>query len=174
MKILLLLTCSILLNISFAQKTIFPENFPKELIGKKICGKASTKGQMMGGQTAFLDFKYELFINQNDGIYLTYNPGEKFGDDRTGSTPKLQKFSFWKKEEKLDKYGDLSFTQYHYKVYSDPTSKHNITKFSVETNHTTNKTYISITFSVPSYEDATIATNFLNAASCKFCPVICE
>ena len=41
--------------------------------------------------------KYELFINQNDGIYLTYNPGEKFGDDRTGSTPKLQKFSFWKK-----------------------------------------------------------------------------
>lgn len=145
----------------------FPDVFPKELINKVICGHEEVYGidnfSRKKDFTKSNDFGYKITISETEGIFVEYNPGEKWNDQtRNGTTQKITKFDLWKKENKVskDKYGDITdeFTLYHYKVYYDSKNLlegHCILEMDIEKHKTIS--FLGLKILVPSYDDALIS-----------------
>ena len=173
-----ILTLSIILlqlifQFCYGQKeVVFPQEFPSDLIGKKLCGTMSTTGKMMNGYTAFLDVPFELFVSKDFGIYARYNPGDKFGRNEWGSTPIIASFELWKTSDSKDKYGDLIGRTYYYKNPSyEVSSKHNIESFSIYNFFGSDKNppskSINLRVFIPSYEPASISSFNKTTSVCE-------
>jgi len=172
-KLLLLVIAIITLKQTIAQVK-FPEIFPKELINKKICGHTEVYAKdFFSGKTNYgmsTDFDYTVTISEVEGIYVEYNPGERWNDaSRNGTTQKITEFVFWKKEDKYstDKYGDITgqWSVYHYKVYYDAeniSNGHYIKEFKIVTDNRGSS--IKLTIAVKTHQDASISygTNYNN------------
>lgn len=167
----------ILLSLPFtfhSQKEItYPKEFPKDLIGKKLCGQISTTGKMFGGSTAFLDLPVEIYISKDLGIYARYNPGEQFHENKWGETQKIDVFNLWKTIPRTDQYGDLIGIEYHYKVPQCDwinSSNHCISAISVYdfygSQYVAAGKFLSIDVTVSSYEDAHFYSQYKNISNC--------
>jgi len=162
-----------LFQFCYGQKeVVFPPEFPSDLIGKKLCGTISTTGKSMQGYTAFLDVPFELFVSKDFGIYARYNPGDKFGQDKWGSTPIISSFVLWKTSDSKDKYGDLIGRTYYYKTPSyDVSSKHNIESFSIYNFFGSDKNppskSINLHVFIPSYESGSISSFYKTTYVCE-------
>jgi hypothetical protein len=167
----------ILLSLPFTlhsqKEIIYPNEFPKNLIGKKLCGQISTTGKMFGGSTAFLDLPVEIYISKDIGIYARYNPREQFHENKWGETQKIDIFNLWKTIPRTDQYGDLIGIEYHYKVPQCDwinNSNHCISALSVYDFYGSQDVaagkFLSISVSVPSYEAAHIYTGYKNISIC--------
>lgn len=154
---------------SFGQTVVYPKEFPADLIGTKLCGTASTQGKMYGGSTAFIDVPFEVYISKDEGIYVNYNPRQKFGEDEWGTTQKIKSFKLYKSEPTNDRYGNLLGTTYYYQVPST-TDKHCINEISVYDFYKSDiaeaKRVLIIKIRVPSYDEATISSNFKSVSVC--------
>ncbi len=119
---------------SFSSFGQYPPEFPKSLMNKVFCGNISVYGQKYMSTDIDLstntNFDYKIYISETDGIYVEYNPGQKFGRDKNGTTEKLKNLTLWKKEPYVDrdKYGDITgeSTFYYYKVYPNTKKDHYI------------------------------------------------
>jgi hypothetical protein len=138
----------------------FPTYFPKQLINKVICGHEEVYGiDYWTGKTnygASTDFDYKVYISEKDGIYVEYNPGEKFHRDELGTTEKITKFPVWEKLNKSskDEYGDVysSWIEYKFKVYPDLTKNiHHITALKLYL-YDNGRYSLEIQITVPSHE----------------------
>lgn len=143
----------------------FPEVFPKEFINKEICGHVEVYAKdYWTGKTNFsqsADFDYKITISETEGIFVEYNPGERWNDKaRNGTSQKITNFELWKKEDKYstDKYGDIidEYTIYEYKVYYNPLENdgHYIKGFHIKKRK--NSTSIVLQLNVNSHQDANI------------------
>jgi hypothetical protein len=140
-RIFTFLTCLFFFSLIDAQVQ-FPTYFPKQLINKVICGHEEVNGiDFWTGKTnygASTDFDYKIYISEKEGIYVKYNPGEKFHRDQSGTTEKITKFPVWEKLNKstTDQYGDIirSWTEYKFKVYPDffDGTQHHITSLTLK------------------------------------------
>lgn len=169
--------CLLLLLFPFSlysqKKIIYPKEFPKNLIGTKLCAEINTSGKMFGGSTAFLKLPVEIFISKDLGIYARYNPNEQFNEDKWGETQKIEVFNLWKTIPRMDEYGDLIGIEYHYKVpqcdWLNGTG-HCITAFSIYdfygSKYAPAGKNLSIHLSVPSYENAHFYTGYTNINNC--------
>ena len=163
-----------IIEIGFSQNTIiYPKEFPKDLIGKKLCGQISTTGKMFGGSTAFLDLPVEIYISKDLGIYARYNPGEQFHENKWGETQKIDVFNLWKTIPRTDQYGDLIGIEYHYKVPQCDwinSSNHCISAISVYdfygSQYVAAGKFLSIDVTVSSYEDAHFYSLYKNISNC--------
>jgi hypothetical protein len=156
----LIIVTSIILNYTFGQVK-FPEVFPKELINKKICGNTSVFAVDYRGKTdntMYAKFDYTITISETEGIYVEYNPGQRWNDaSRNGKTESIKQFVLWKKEDKnsTDRYGDVtsSWSEYHYKIYPNYSS-HYINSFSITKDEKGSS--INLVLHVPNHQDASI------------------
>jgi hypothetical protein len=166
---LILLSLTKICLASNAQAVIFPKEFPKNIIGKKFCGTASTTGNMYGGSKAFLDIPFELFVSKDDGVYVRYNPREKFGEYDWGTTQKITSFKLYKTTSTTDNYGNVLGVTYYYQV---PLSinKHAINEISVYDFYGTElappSKQLVVNINVPSYKNASINTNYRTVSVC--------
>ena len=112
---------------SFGQ---FPPEFPKKIINKVFCGTASTStpsGSMYGKH--FLDFPYRLTIYE-DSLFVEYNPGARWKEDKWGKTQTITELVEWKREPDYTSYNELRGYTIRYKVpYSG--AKHSIKEISI-------------------------------------------
>jgi hypothetical protein len=156
---------------SFGQ---FPPEFPSNLKNKVFCGKISVYGQKyMSSDIDFgtnTNFDYKIYISESEGIYVEYNPGQKFGRDKMGTTEKLKNLTLWKKEPYVskDKYGDITgeSTFYYYKLYPDTKKDHYIKEIVltiykdgfkfVDGGIAKGYSCLNVTINVPYHQDATI------------------
>jgi len=121
---------------SFGQ---FPPEFPSNLKNKVFCGNISVYGQKyMSSDIDFgsnTNFDYKIYISESEGIYVEYNPGQKFGRDKSGKTEIVKSFPLWTKEPYVhkDKFGDVTgkTTTYKFKVYPDTKKDHHIKEISL-------------------------------------------
>lgn len=121
---------------SFGQ---FPPEFPKKLLNKVYCGNITVYAKKyMSSEIDFsmnTNFDYKVYISEAEGIYVEYNPGQKFGKDKSGKTEIIKSFPLWTKEPYThkDKYGDVTgkTTTYKFKVYPDTKKDHHIKEISL-------------------------------------------
>jgi hypothetical protein len=121
---------------SFGQ---FPPEFPKKLLNKVYCGNITVYAKKyMSSEIDFsmnTNFDYKIYISESQGIYVEYNPGQKFGKDKSGKTEIVNSFPLWTKEPYVhkDKYGDVTgkTTSYKFKVYPDTKKDHHIKEISL-------------------------------------------
>ena len=113
---------------SFGQ---LPPEFPKEIINKVFCYEVRTCGILYGGKVdcSYMNiFKAKIYISEDEGIYVEYNYGEKWGKNNEGTTHKISKFPVFTKKvtDITDKYDDVigKRTSHEYKVYNDEKSNH--------------------------------------------------
>jgi hypothetical protein len=155
----------------FAQKIIFPKEFPEELIGKKICGSVSTSGKMYGGSTAYLDVPIELYISKDDGIYVRYNIGEKFGKNEWGSTNSIFSLKLWKTEIIKDKYNNVLGKEYHYEIpLANKKTYHEIEAIFVYDFYGSNisppKKTLYVDIFIPNHQNGSISTAYRGINVC--------
>jgi hypothetical protein len=157
---------------SFSSFGQFPPEFPKKLLNKVYCGNTSVYGQKYMSTDIDLstntNFDYKIYISETDGIYVEYNPGQKFGRDKNGTTEKLKDLALWKTEPHVhkDNYGDITgkTTTYKFKVYPDTKKNHYIKEISLTiyedgfqfSNGEIAKEYsrLYLTINVPYHQDA--------------------
>jgi hypothetical protein len=121
---------------SFGQ---FPPEFPKKLLNKVYCGNITVYAKKyMSSEIDFsmnTNFDYKIYISESEGIYVEYNPGQKFGKDKSGKTEIVKSFPLWTKEPYVhkDKFGDVTgkTTSYKFKVYPDTKKDHHIKEISL-------------------------------------------
>jgi hypothetical protein len=121
---------------SFGQ---FPPEFPKKLLNKVYCGNITVYAKKyMSSEIDFsmnTNFDYKIYISESEGIYVEYNPGQKFGKDKSGKTEIVKSFPLWTKEPDVhkDKFGDVTgkTTSYKFKVYPDTKKDHHIKEISL-------------------------------------------
>lgn len=153
-------------------KINFPEVFPSEFMNKKLCGIASTTGKMLNGSTVFLDIPVELYISEIDGVFIRYNPGDKFSRDEWGTSTRLTNFDLIKTEESKDGTGRLIGKTFYYQVPQyDVTSQYNISEFYIYDFYGSNllpaSKNIYVKVFVKSYKPATISTNNPKISICE-------
>jgi hypothetical protein len=170
MRIFLNTICIILIGFGLnSQSIVYPKEFPRNLIGNKFCGTASTTGSMYGGSTAYLDLPFELYISKDEGIYVRYNPREKFGEYDWGTTQKITSFKLYKSVPTSDRYGNVLGITYYYQVPMS-LSKHAINEISVYDFYGSELApparSISVEINVPSYKNATINTYYRGVNVC--------
>jgi hypothetical protein len=167
MKIYIYFSFFFISIVSFAQ---LPSEFPKNLINKVFCGNKSVCGYVYGriDCTFSTQFDYKVFISEGDGIYVEYNPEQKFGRDKLGKTDAITSLPLWTKEPftHKDSYGDVTgkTITYKYKVYPNYKKSHYIKAISLTVyedgfvffNGEVAKGYsrLYITINVPNHEDA--------------------
>jgi hypothetical protein len=151
-----------------------PSEFPKDLLNKIYCGNVDRAYFIYLGEVQnnlWTSFDYKVFISEDDGIYVEYNPKQKYGEDNMGKTDMIKRLPLWTMEPyvQTDKYGDLTGGKkntYNYKVYPNTKKDHHIISVSLTVyedgfvflNGNIAKGYweLSIKINVPGHKDATI------------------
>jgi hypothetical protein len=108
---------------SFGQ---LPPEFPKEVINKVFCCEVRTCGILWGGKVdcSYMNiFSAKIYFSEDEGLYVEYNFGEKWGKNNFGTTQKIKNFPLFKKTsgDVKDKYDDVvgKFNTYEYKIYGN-------------------------------------------------------
>jgi 5S rRNA maturation endonuclease (ribonuclease M5) len=144
----------------------FPEVLPKKMLNKEICGNIKVYKSDFYGKidyTYYCEFDYKITISETEGIFVEYNPGQRWNDDsRNGTTQKISNFELWKQEDKInkDRYGDVVSSEIHYlyKVYSDYNSNHYIKDLIIIKGKT--ETWLKLILNVPLHQDAIIYVKY--------------
>ena len=94
-RVIQIILITILSNNLIAQVQ-YPDVMPKDFINKIFCGHIEVYAIDFSGNTNYsmsADFDYKITISETEGIYVEYNPGQRWHDEtRNGTTQKITKF----------------------------------------------------------------------------------
>jgi hypothetical protein len=155
-----------------------PSEFPKDLINKVFCGNTKVYGYVLGklDYNFWTTFDYKIFISEDDGISVEYNPQQKFGRDYMGKTDLVKSLPLWTMEPHVhkDNYGDVTgkTITYKYKVYPNMKKDHHINAITLTVyedgfvffNGNIAKGYsrLEISINVPNHQDAELVIDSKN------------